>query len=60
MHLRNVLSNLNMPQLPKPEYYLSWAGNAIQDGVLTSEDERTLLQETLTAFLDWLVARRSA
>ncbi len=60
MHLRNVLSNLNMPQLPKPEYYLSWAGNAIQNGVLTSEDERVLLQETLVAFLDWLVARQRA
>jgi chromate reductase len=58
MHLRNILVNLGMPQMPKPEYYLAWAGNAIQDGILTDENERKALSETLIAYLGWLAHLR--
>jgi chromate reductase len=54
MHLRNILSNLGMPHMPKPEYYLAWAGNAIQNGILTDATERQSLADTLTAYLAWL------
>jgi chromate reductase len=58
MHLRNILVNLGMPHMPKPEYYLAWADNAIQNGILTNENERTAISETLTAYLSWLTQLR--
>jgi chromate reductase len=58
LHLRNIIANLGMPQMPKPEYYLAWAGNAIHDGVLTDENERNAVLETLTAYLGWLAQLR--
>jgi chromate reductase len=58
MHLRNILVNLGMPHLPKPEYYLSFAGNAIVDGVVIDDGEKKLLSDTLTAYLDWLAKIR--
>lgn len=58
MHLRNILVNLGMPQMPKPEYNLSFAGKAVQDGVLTDEGERKLVLDTFTAYLDWLARIR--
>lgn len=54
LHLRNILVNLGMPQMPKPEYYLAWAGNAIQDGVLTDDNERKAVLDTFNAYLNWL------
>ena len=55
LHLRTVLSSLNMPALNKPEVLIARAGEKFDaDGRLIDETTRGFIRQLLVAFADWV------
>ena len=54
IHLRSILGNLEMLAMPKPEFVLPFAGNAMETGQVTDAAVRDQLHTMLVAFADWI------
>jgi chromate reductase len=54
IHLRSILGNLEMHAMPKPEFVLPFAGNAMEDGRFTDAAVRDQISTMLVAFADWI------
>lgn len=54
IHLRSILGNLEMLAMPKPEFVLPFAGNAMETGQVTDAAVRDQLHKMLVAFADWI------
>jgi chromate reductase, NAD(P)H dehydrogenase (quinone) len=54
IHLRSILGNLEMHAMPKPEFVLPFAGNAMEDGKFTDAAVRDQLKTMLDAFANWI------
>lgn len=54
-HLRQSLAYLDMPTLAQPEAYIGNAGALFDDnGAITNDDRRKLLQKFVAAFASWI------
>jgi len=54
-HLRQVLMYLDMPVLQQPEFYLAKAADKFNDdGVLTDEETRKLINAMWIVFIEWI------
>jgi chromate reductase, NAD(P)H dehydrogenase (quinone) len=54
IHLRSILCNLEMHAMPKPEFVLPFAGNAMENGQFTDASVRDQLKAMLDAFASWV------
>jgi chromate reductase len=56
-HLRQSLVFLDMPALQQPEIYIGHVANLLNEqGEVSNEDTRKLLQTFVDAFADWIEA----
>ena len=54
IHLRSILGNLEMHAMPKPEFVLPYAGNAMGNGRFIDADVLNQISTMLDAFADWI------